>query len=376
MATSRSAHASEVPGQGPGEAGLVSVVIPTYNRGYIVGRAIESVLRQSHRPIEVIVVDDGSADDTRHVVERYGSPVRYLRQDNAGVSAARNTGLAAARGELIALLDSDDLWLPWKLAAQVAVLRRFPEVGMVWTDMSAIDSAGRLLARRYLRRFYSAYRKVRIEDFLDHAGCLGDHCPGLPADIALGRCLVGHLFSAMLMGNLVHTSTTLLRRERLRRVGGFDVSLTRSGEDYDFHWRTCREGPVALLDVPSILYRTQAPDQLTADSLRVHIARNSLRTMLARIEQDGSRLALSEETKARELAEAYAWLGEEELGATTGQALAPLVRSLQLQPLQPKVALRCLLCLVPGSLYQMARSVKRTLRAPAAAPGPGRPVES
>jgi glycosyltransferase involved in cell wall biosynthesis len=349
-------------GEGPGQPGLVTVVIPSFNRAYIVGQAIESVLAQTYRPVEVVVVDDGSTDDTRRVVEGYGAPVRYIRQDNAGVSAARNTGLAHARGELVGLLDSDDVWLPWKLEAQVAVLRRFPEVGMVWTDMTAVDPEGHLVARCYLRKFYSAYSKVRIEDYLDHAGSVADHFPAAPAEVALGRFRKGDLFSAMLLGNLVHTSTALLRRERLRRVGGFDVSLARSGEDYDFHWRTCREGPVGMLDVPTIVYRTHASDQLTANAYQIYMARNNLRTVLARLEQDGAQIALSEETKARQLAEAYAWVGEEELTATTGRALRPLMQSLRLRPLAPGVTAKCLLSLVPARVYRLARATKRALR--------------
>src|SRR6266516_2486605 len=89
--------------------GLVSVVIPTFNRAAIVTRAIESALSQTYGNIEVIVVDDGSADDTRDIVASYGERVRYFYQNNAGVSAARNTALRNARGEFVAFLDSDDV---------------------------------------------------------------------------------------------------------------------------------------------------------------------------------------------------------------------------------------------------------------------------
>ena len=108
--------------EGLGEPGLVSVLIPSYNRGYLIGKTIESVLAQTYRPIEIIVVDDGSTDDTRAVIAKFGPAIRYIYQENAGLAVARNTGLVVARGEFIAFQDSDDMWLPWKLQVQVALM--------------------------------------------------------------------------------------------------------------------------------------------------------------------------------------------------------------------------------------------------------------
>src|SRR5687768_1729437 len=128
-------------------SGLVSVVIPTYNRAYCVRRAIDSALAQTYPHLEVIVVDDGSTDGTAELMRTaYGHDgrVRYHRQANGGVSAARNRGIALARGEYVALLDSDDRWKPWKLQAQVACLEHAPDVGMVWTDMEAVDPDGKV----------------------------------------------------------------------------------------------------------------------------------------------------------------------------------------------------------------------------------------
>ena len=105
---------------------LVSVVIPTYNRSSMLQEAVASVLDQDYRPLELIVVDDGSTDATVEVVRGFGAAIRYLRQDRQGVSAARNAGIAAARGQLIALLDSDDLWLPHKLSRQIDFFGKHP----------------------------------------------------------------------------------------------------------------------------------------------------------------------------------------------------------------------------------------------------------
>ena len=233
--------------QGPGVPGLVSVCIPTYNRAYILGATLDSVLAQTYRPLEVIVVDDGSTDGTEALVARYGDRVRYIRQANAGLAAARNSGLKAARGEFIALQDSDDQWMPWKVAAQVALMRRVPELSLVWTDMTAVDPSGRVVRERHLSTMYDVYRNLRCEDHLVNAAALREVMPDAPADVADATCRWGEIFSAMFMGNLVHPPVAMMRREHLQRVGGLDETFAWTCEDYEFFWRVSREGPGALI---------------------------------------------------------------------------------------------------------------------------------
>ena len=120
----------------------VSVVIPTYNRARVVGEAIDSALAQTHERLEVIVVDDGSTDDTAERVGRRRDPrLRYVRREHAGVSSARNAGIAAATGDLVSFLDSDDLWKPEKIETEVAALARHPEAGGVFSDLEKREGA-------------------------------------------------------------------------------------------------------------------------------------------------------------------------------------------------------------------------------------------
>src|SRR5262245_58104056 len=143
---------------------LVSIVVPTYNRAHSLQRTIDSALAQTYTALEEIVIDDGSKDATAELIRRsyaHDERVRYFYQDNRGVSAARNRGMSLARGTYIALLDSDDLWKPWKLQVQVACMERAPEVGMVWTDMEAVDPCGHVFSKRFLRTMYSAYQWFR-----------------------------------------------------------------------------------------------------------------------------------------------------------------------------------------------------------------------
>jgi glycosyltransferase involved in cell wall biosynthesis len=350
--------------EGDGVPGLVSVVIPTHNRAHIVGAAIESVLAQTHEDVEVIVVDDGSTDDTRSAVERYGPRVRYVYQPNGGVSSARNRGFANVRGEFVALLDSDDAFVPWKLEAQVRFLQANSDVGMVWTDMTAVTPDGRVVEERYLRTFYDAHALAGIEQVLTGTGAVESTWADAPAAVAGAPTYKGDLFSSMLLGNLVHTSTVVIRRNRLRLVGGFDPTLRPSGEDYEFHLRTCSHGPVAFIDAPSLLYRIGAEDQLTAPRYGIHIARNNLTTVLRWLELGRERITLSKGQLRQRLADSYRWVGEAELERGERRAaVANLWRSLRYAPRDLRTAKPFVFAFLPPGVRRGARAAKRRYRA-------------
>jgi GT2 family glycosyltransferase len=344
---------------------LVSVVIPTYNRAHCVAEAVDSVLAQTHRRVEVVVVDDGSSDGTPALLERrYGSDprVRSLRQENRGVSAARNVGLRVATGDYVALLDSDDVWKPWKLELQLRCLAHFADAGMIWTDMEAVDPNDRVVSARYLRTMYRAsYRWFPSSDSLfSQSVSIDALVPAVPPECAGTRAFAGDLSSAMIMGNLVHTSTVLLRRERLERVGGFDEGLKVSGEDFDFHLRTCLVGPVAFADVPSIRYRVGADDQLTGPGYGIHLARNFLRTIEPVLRERRDAIDLPASMLAAVQAEAHAWVGKESLAqGHLREARRHLAASLRHRALAPATLLLFAMSHCPRFTYPWARAVVR-----------------
>ncbi len=122
---------------------IISVVIPTYNRAAFICRAVDSALGQTYAPLEVVVVDDGSKDDTREVLRKYGDRIRYVAKENGGVSSARNVGVREATGEYIAFLDSDDTWVPEKLAVQMDIFRAHPDYGMVLSECAQVTAEGK-----------------------------------------------------------------------------------------------------------------------------------------------------------------------------------------------------------------------------------------
>jgi glycosyltransferase involved in cell wall biosynthesis len=204
----------------------VSVVIPTYNRAWCLREAVDSVLSQDFRDFELIVVDDGSTDPTPQLLEGYGPTIRVLRQDNRGVSAARNAGIAAGRGALIAFLDSDDLWLPGKLERQVAFFDSQADALICQTEELWVRNG---------RRVNSGQRH---------------------------RKRGGMIFEPSLELCLVSPSAVMVHRELFERVGLFDEDLPAC-EDYDMWLRVSCRYPVHLIDSALIVKRGGHTDQLS-----------------------------------------------------------------------------------------------------------------
>jgi glycosyltransferase involved in cell wall biosynthesis len=200
----------------------VSVVIPAYNSAPSLRGAIQSVLDQTYRDSEILVIDDGSTDDTECVVRSFGDRVCYLKQENRGVSAARNHGIKVSRAPYVAFLDSDDLWLPGKLAEQIPLLDRDPEVGLVYSDW-AVVSEENVLEPSYLSNL--------------HAGS-------------------GYVFNELLQSGFILTSGTVVRRSCLDEVGDFDEALSIT-QDYDLWLRICYRWKIALVNKPLLIKKSR-----------------------------------------------------------------------------------------------------------------------
>jgi glycosyltransferase involved in cell wall biosynthesis len=189
----------------------VTVIIPTFNRARLVREAIDSVLAQTFRDIEVIVIDDGSTDDTEFALRPYGSAIRYVKQENRGLNAARHRGLEIAGGDYVGLLDSDDLWCPFKAALDVSVLEAHPRAAIVFSDFYVLRPDGRRLEHG-LHRWFT--------DTPDWNTILGPGTDwpltGVPGAGAIGSASVrlhtGDVYHTSLFGPRVLPSASLYRR--------------------------------------------------------------------------------------------------------------------------------------------------------------------
>lgn len=200
----------------------ISVVIPTYNRSYYLRETLDSVFAQTYKDIEIIVVDDGSTDNTQEAIRKYLDRIVYIYKDNGGQGSARNVGIKIAKGEYIAFLDSDDLWLPHKLQVQVAHMDSHPEWGMAFSLYESIDDANRTIGK-WIRPKWTSYDTL------------------------------------LLRGNIIPILTVMVRRRVFDEVGMFDESREIIAvEDYVMWLRIGLKYKIGFIDAILARYRFHA----------------------------------------------------------------------------------------------------------------------
>jgi glycosyltransferase involved in cell wall biosynthesis len=199
----------------------VSVTIPVYNGASFVRQTIDSVLAQTYRDYEIIVVNDGSTDDSDKILKSYGDRIRYLKQQNMGLARTRNKLISLAKGKYLAFLDQDDLWHPDKLAEQVPCLESDTQVGLVYSDNSIIDRDGAVL--------------------VDRTSKINQHHSGW-------------IFEVYLYGNFITLSTVVIRKETLNKAGLF-IAGYKISEEYDLFLKIARDYKIEYVNRSLACYR-------------------------------------------------------------------------------------------------------------------------
>lgn len=226
-----------------GKQPTLSVIIPTFNRAKYLDKAIESVLAQTYDDYEIVVIDDGSTDDTREILEPYIDQIRYLYQENAGVSAARNAGVKEAKGEWIAFLDSDDMWLPHKLACQMEYIN--DSISKVcFTDVVHIQK-GEIIKYSDVKKSIAIQGEILSEPF----------------DLILDD------------SRKLYVQTMVIKRELLCEVGNFDENFVVA-EDTQLIFKLAFKTPFAYISEPLVVInRSDEREGLTNESCEAGYAR-------------------------------------------------------------------------------------------------------
>lgn len=297
----------------------LSAVIPCYNDSEYIRGAIESCLNQTTPPREIIVVDDGSTDDTESRVAEFGDRVRYIRTENQGAAAARNTGVEYAQMSFVAFLDADDRWHERKIEKQFATLRRHPTTDLIYTDFFLRDPSGTLLGREHA-----------IED---------------------GDRFARELFVS---GGSVLPSSAVVRTATFESVGGFDETLS-TGHDRDLWIRLGMSGDVHRIPEP-LVFRTTRTDSLASDYLSKF--ENERRSMEKLANQFPELELLLNERYARMLCNRAAFQLSR---GNSSHARSDALASLRHDHLQPKPLLIAVLSALPNRIAARSWQALRTM---------------
>jgi len=328
----------------------ISVVIPTYNRAALLGRAVESALAQTVAPLEILIVDDGSTDNTTDLCGAWGAPVRYIKTPNGGVAKARNVGIAEARGEWVALLDSDDEWEPDKLAAQCAALDAASEARWCITGCTLIDGDGQPRAgRQGYEAAFPVFSEVKDSAAEYFGRALRQVGP---------EAYAGDLYETLFRGNVVLPSSAMIHRSVWERCGMFDPAF-RYAEETQFFHRVAAVFPVVVVLSRLVRYRVAQAGSLTSSANTQTLITNALLSLdhaaTLRPATPSSRLAYAAGKHSLLLRLAYARLSERDTRGARSAAVQAWAK--------PRAWGIFAASLLPASVLGGLHQLKRRIRA-------------
>jgi GT2 family glycosyltransferase len=255
----------------------VSVVIPAHNRADVLPRAVQSVLAQTHEPMELVIVDDGSSDHTAEVCQSFPDTVRYIRQERCGAAAARNRGIQDASGEWIAFLDSDDAWEPRKLEVDLSILNAFPDAKWAISGFQVVDTEGHALPEpQGFTRVFPVFEERRTQPASFFAQALEHN--RISAGGQVHDVFHGDAYELFFAGNFGLPSSAIMRRDFVMDLGGFDSTFTFA-EDTEFFHRLAAHAPVVVVMSPLVLYTSGRADATTSSNSFVPMIEGGLRSL-------------------------------------------------------------------------------------------------
>lgn len=281
---------------------LVSVLMTTYNRGSKIGPTIESILAQTYRNFELVIVNNGSTDDSRAILDAWASRdsrIKVFHQENLQMAGGRNATLRHARGEYFAIIDSDDFWSPEKIELQVESFSRSTTLGLVCTDFDCVTS-GKIVQTRALKTTY-----LNWQNFPTHADLFKniDRIRGI-------EFAWGPVFSEMLFGNLALPSSVMISRVAAQKAGFLLNRYASLGEDYEYTLRISKDWDIGFLDAPLVQYTVGSGDQLSGSvDQQVGIAQAYLDIFDEYVSMFRDRIRFSDLELKKHRAKTLSWVG-------------------------------------------------------------------
>ena len=306
---------------------MVSVIIPAYNAAEWIGETLQSVLAQSFRDLEIIVVDDGSIDDTVSVTKAFGKGVKLIRKPHSGKSASRNAGIYAAQGEYIAFIDADDLWLPEKLELQLQMFSRNPNLGWVYSD-------------GYLFEDKSTKNSMTFG--------------------SISHLYNGNILCPLLLRDFIPSPTPVIRRELLDEIGCFDETLLRNEpEDWDMWLRIAARYPIGFVNHPLVRNRLH-PNSLTAREGVVDTLEGKISIIERAVKRNPERLS---RLKDRSVANCHVAAGNAlALSGELFKARSMYFQAIRLAPMSGRAYVHLLISLLGKPTIYKAVQLRRRFR--------------
>ncbi len=246
---------------------LVSVIIPAYKCEKVISSAIDSVLNQTYRNFEVIVINDGSPDNLGFVLEKYKDHIRYIHQENGGVSKARNTGISNSKGKYVAFLDADDTWDKNKISIQMDIFNRHPNINMLFSGFH-VTREGKILSSNYKNsfNFFKEY-KYDFSSIFSRKSMMKWN--GISIEYYWGN-----IYDKLFLGNFILPSSVIAKKISVLKSGCFNESI-RVAEETDFFLRYASRNNIGFVDYPVVCYELPSPDNLSGKSNMEKLIKNA-----------------------------------------------------------------------------------------------------
>jgi|GEM_PF-1135942 len=334
---------------------MVSVILPTHNRAHYIPYAIQSVLNQTYKDIELIVINDGSTDETEEVIKPYLRDINYIHQENSGSGKARNEGIKAAKGEYIAFIDDDDIWLPWKLELQMEIFNKHKEIGIICTNFSIFNDKEERPSG--IKEYFGLFKRTNL-DF----DTIFKQNKRIFFNDKEFNFYWGDIFPTIIQGSLIHQVSILTKKNIVEEIGFYNESLS-DNEDYDVCLKIGEKYEIGYVDIDTVKVRLSPKTRSNDESTRIKFWENNLQIVTQAINRSSKKEILDKNSISNRFDQIYQKIAYYSLSAgDLKKSRFYLKKIIKNAPTQVKPYLLAILTFVPYSFILKALSIKRKLQ--------------